>query len=139
MTRRIDRPEQQFQASLVKTLRSVLTPQTTFFAVPNGGFRSKVEAAIMVGQGVMPGVPDIVVVHDGRAFGLELKSPKGTLSTSQHAAHAILSYAGMKIEIARSTDEALMHLARWGIPTRIKVEGRRSRPDSGGARIGGRT
>jgi hypothetical protein len=40
--------------------------------VPNGGWRSPIEAAILKGLGVQPGVPDLILVRDGRPFALEL-------------------------------------------------------------------
>jgi hypothetical protein len=41
------------------------------FHVPNGGWRSPIEAAILKGQGVRPGVPDLVAIRDGLPFALE--------------------------------------------------------------------
>jgi hypothetical protein len=41
------------------------------FNVPNGGWRSPVEAAILKGQGVRPGVPDLIVIKDGLPCGLD--------------------------------------------------------------------
>lgn len=55
-----------------------------YFAIPNGGKRSKVEAAIMKGLGVRAGVPDICVLcRDGTVVFLELKSAKGTTTAAQ--------------------------------------------------------
>jgi hypothetical protein len=47
------------------------------FHVPNGGWRSPIEAAILKGQGVRPGVPDLIVIKDGFPFALELKAEGG--------------------------------------------------------------
>lgn len=119
MARR-NRPEQEFQASLVATLEKILTPETAVFAVPNGGARSKIEAAILKGQGVKAGVPDLVLIHDGRAFGLELKAMNGRLSPAQKERHADLAGAGMRIACARTIEDALRWLDHWQIPTRLK-------------------
>ena len=59
-----------------------------YWAVPNGGNRSKREASRLKAEGVKAGVPDITVVHDGMYYGLEVKkppttTPKGYLSKSQ--------------------------------------------------------
>ena len=35
------------------------------FHVPNGGWRSPIEAAILKGMGVRAGVPDLIVIKDG--------------------------------------------------------------------------
>jgi hypothetical protein len=114
------RREQTLQEKLVRALGFALTRETTFFAVPNGGARSRIEAAILNGQGVRAGVPDLIFISKGRAFGLELKSEKGELSNAQRAAHVALRDAGMRVEVARSLGEALEHLKDMGIPLRLK-------------------
>jgi hypothetical protein len=114
------RPEQVFQASLVRHLHMLLTPATYFFAVPNGGYRRRMEAGILIGQGVKPGVPDLIFIHDGRALGLELKSDKGRISDKQEFAHAAMRAAGAVIGLARNLDEALDFLKANGVPLRIK-------------------
>jgi hypothetical protein len=58
-------------------------PRTFAFHPANGGWRSRVEAAIMKGFGVKAGVPDIIAIRDGRAFALELKAPGGRLTPAQ--------------------------------------------------------
>jgi hypothetical protein len=60
-------------------------------------------------------LPDFVILSKGRSFGLALKSPNGTLSPAERAAHLALRDAGMRIEIARSLGEALEHLREMGI------------------------
>lgn len=125
------RPEQELQISLVSAPRYLLTPKTAMFHVPNGGFRSAAEAGIFHAMGVVAGVPDLVFVHDGRAFGLELKAEDGRLTEAQRNAHVRLRDAGMRIETVRGFDEALERLREFGIPLR---DGKRA----GGPRIGGR-
>ena len=118
--KRMRRPEQDFQASLVRTLGIALTRETTFFHIPNGGARSKIEAAIFKGLGVMPGLPDLVFINEGRIFGMELKAPNGRISNSQHAANVALTRAGMPpVAVIRDTQQALAQLRIWGLPTRI--------------------
>jgi hypothetical protein len=46
------------------------------FHVPNGGWRSPVEAAIQKGLGVKPGVPDLIVIKDGLPFGITAPAEK---------------------------------------------------------------
>lgn len=57
------------------------------FHVPNGGKRSKVEASWLKGSGVVSGIPDLVFVWRGHAYGFELKSEKGVVSDAQQAVH----------------------------------------------------
>lgn len=113
-------PEQDFQIALVQLLDVILTPRTRCFAVPNGGWRTHVEAAILKAMGVRPGIPDLQFIHDGRTYFLELKSEDGRLSRSQIEEHDRLRGAGAVIGEARTVDEALAFLKSNNIPLRIK-------------------
>ena len=55
-------------------------PAMFAFHPANGGWRSRVEAAILKGMGVRAGVPDIIAVKGGRGHALELKAPGGHLT-----------------------------------------------------------
>jgi hypothetical protein len=118
--RRMRRPEQVFQASLVKSLAMVLDPSCLMFAVPNGGWRTKREAAILIGQGVVPGIPDLMILFNGTAAGMELKAGRGATSDSQDKVHVRFARAGIPIAIIRTLDEALTFLDSAGVPFRIK-------------------
>jgi hypothetical protein len=48
-----------------------------FWHTPNGGHRSKSEACKMKMIGVMPGVPDLTIMHSGGVFFVELKKRTG--------------------------------------------------------------
>lgn len=121
--RRTRRPEQAFQASLVKSLRMIVPREVMVFAVPNGGWRSAAEGAIFIGQGVVPGMPDLMILHDGRAFGLELKAGKGKTSDAQERAHEALGRALIPVAVVRRLDEALDFLRLHRIPTRLGMAG----------------
>lgn len=69
-------------------------------------------------QGLTPGVPDLILIHGGRAFGLELKSKDGKLEDSQRDTFPKLREAGMRIEVARSHSEAISLIREMGIPLR---------------------
>ena len=71
------RPEAQVQVALCNHLRWRAKPGVFFFAVPNGGKRNVIEASHLKDQGVRPGVPDLILIHDGRTYGLELKADRG--------------------------------------------------------------
>jgi hypothetical protein len=62
------RPEQTIQRAVIEHLAVRRTPRTFAFHVPNGGARSKIEAAILKGLGVVAGVPDVIAIRDGRTF-----------------------------------------------------------------------
>jgi hypothetical protein len=57
--------------------------------------------------GVRSGTPDLIIIKAGRAYGLELKAPGGTLTPSQIAAHSLLISAGAMVATADKIDAAL--------------------------------
>src|SRR5947209_18770161 len=91
MTRRT---EQQIQRAVFQHLRARAAPGVFAFHVPNGGYRKPVEAAIMKGLGVVPGMPDVFAVHNGRCFSLELKAEGGRATDKQLATIAAMEAAG---------------------------------------------
>lgn len=118
--RRKSHPEDAFQIALVNDLRRILHPRVVMAAVPNGGYRTRAEAGILKAMGVLPGFPDLLFLWNGRAYGLELKAPKGKLSPAQKELHPRLAVAGMTVGVVRSLDEALDSLRAAGVPLRIK-------------------
>jgi hypothetical protein len=79
------------------------------FAVPNGGWRRRAEAAILIGEGVRPGIPDLfLAVARGSAGGLfiEMKTDTGVVSASQKQAHKILQDQGYRVVVARGFQAA---------------------------------
>lgn len=124
--RRMARPEQAMQTGLIKSLALILTAETRVVHVPNGGYRKKVEAAILIGMGVMPGFPDLLFISRGRAYGIELKTGDGELSDDQQEAYPVLIRAGMPIAVCRTAPEVIQQIRAWGIPTRIKNESDRA-------------
>lgn len=112
---RARRPEQAIQKAVFAHIKTRGAPGLFAFAVPNGGYRRPIEAAILKSQGVVPGVPDIVLIHKGRAFGLELKAPGGRMTERQLAAHAAMDEAGAFVCVAEGLDRAIRILEAWGL------------------------
>jgi hypothetical protein len=56
----------------------------------------------------MRGVPDIIVVKDGKFIGIEVKQPKGRQSPEQTAFQQQCEAAGGQYFIARSLDDVLV-------------------------------
>ena len=82
MTRRA-RPEDAIQRAIVQHYRMRAAPGVFMFAVPTGGWRSPVEAAILKATGTVPGIPDTIWLKDGKTYALELKAEGGRLSEAQ--------------------------------------------------------
>lgn len=92
-------------------------PRWGFFAchVPNGGRRDAREGARLKGMGVKAGVPDILIVKDGRADWIELKADTGRVSPAQRDMHCTLVERGCRIIVCRSIDEVIAALKAWEI------------------------
>ena len=81
-----------------------------FFAIPNGGKRNLVTAKIMRDEGVIPGIPDLMLAAPS-ASGLhglfiELKTARGSVSQAQRKAHAALEDQGYRVAVARGYEAA---------------------------------
>jgi hypothetical protein len=92
---------------------------------PAGGWRSPTEAAIFRGLGTVPGVPDLLIVHAGHLYCLELKAAGGRLTDIQLATQARLRAAGATVATAVELDAALAQLEQWKL-LRPDVSARRA-------------
>lgn len=110
------RQEDQVQRAVVEHLLYRRRPGVAWFAVPNGGARSRIEASIMKGLGVRAGVPDLILIFEGRTYGLELKRAKGgRTSDAQLSMMKELQDAGAMCAVAAGLDAALKQLQDWGL------------------------
>jgi len=109
------RPEQTLQRAVLDHLRWRGMPGLFVFHYPPGGWRSSVEAAILKGLGVTPGVPDLLILHQGKLHALELKSARGRLTTIQAETQHRMRVAGALAATAIGIDEALERLEAWGL------------------------
>ena len=108
-------PEAAIQRAVFQHLRARGAPGVFAFAVPNGGYRRTVEAAILKGIGVVAGVPDIIAIHEGRVYALELKAEGGRATPKQQEAIAAMEAAGAFTAIAEGLGRALAVLEAWGL------------------------
>ena len=108
-------PERLIQTAVVEHLAWRAIPGLWWTHFPAGGLRNRTVAAQLKAAGSKPGVPDILLLAQGRLFGLELKSERGRLSTDQISTHAAMRDAGAVIGVAGGVDEALDLLAEWGL------------------------
>lgn len=106
-------PEQQIQKAVVAHLKARGVPGLFWFHPPNGGARTAIEAAIFKGLGVKAGVPDLVLLHEGRFYGLELKREDGNPTVAQVACMEAINASGGFACIAHGLDRALAVLEQW--------------------------
>lgn len=77
------------------------------FHVPNGGKRSKIEALQLKASGVVAGVPDLIILNNGKAYGLELKTEIGAIRDTQIKLHTIWVNNGIEVLISRDFDSSV--------------------------------
>ena len=119
----IDRPEQVIHRAAIQHLRQRAVPGVVFWHTPNGaalgGKRNRkgisIQGSIMKGLDVRPGVSDIVALHAGRFFALELKAPGGRPTEAQCEFLADVARAGGFTAVAEGIDAALRALEGWGL------------------------
>jgi hypothetical protein len=106
------------QRAVVQWLR---LKRVLFCAVPNGGWRSKAEAAIFIGLGLERGVPDILIFDPPPAnehavgVALEMKRQKGgRLSPEQKGWLQELADRRWVSLVARGAKEAIGELQKLG-------------------------
>jgi len=88
-------------------------------AIPNGGYRTPVEAARFKGEGVRAGFPDMILPvarHGYHALAIELKRRKGagsTVSDGQKAWIAYLTAQGWRAVVCYGADEAIREIENY--------------------------
>lgn len=113
--------EDQLQTTLADWLH-IVSPACLWWHTPNGGWRSKREAARFKKMGVLSGVPDLVFVGMPKcriAF-IELKTAKGRLSDNQQAFIDRCAALSVSVHVIATDDtsrlitEVNRLLKRWG-------------------------
>lgn len=114
-SRAIRRPEDAIQRAVFQHIRARGVPGLVAWHTPNGGKRKPIEAAIFKSMGVRAGVADIIAVHQGKIFALELKAEGGRPSESQLEFLADIEKQGAFTAMPRGLDAALATLEAWGL------------------------
>ena len=120
--RRIYR-EDLIQATLVQHIEARGVPGLVYISVPNGGARSAREGARFKATGVKAGVADLIFLHAGTAFALEIKhdgdkrtkTKPGRLTKEQEDFGVRWVKAGGRHFVAHGLDEALTACEYWGL------------------------
>jgi hypothetical protein len=117
MSRR-HRPEDCVQRAVCRHLQIRGVRGLLWWHTPNGGKRRPIEAAILRGLGVRAGVADLILLHAGRMFALDLKAESGRPTAAQMQFmsdfNAAVAPNGGAC-IAHGLDRALRVLDTWGL------------------------
>jgi hypothetical protein len=110
------RTEQQIHVAVVEHLRMRGKRGLLFWHTPQGAhYSSRAQGGIMKGLGGLAGVSDLLLMHAGRFFALELKAPKGKPTGAQLAFLKAFWENGGHAEYADSLDGAIKTLENWGL------------------------
>src|SRR5262245_22648959 len=107
------RPEQLIHKAVAAHLMARAYPEVVFLHPANGGARSAIEGAIFKSLGVVPGAPDLLLWHAGKAYAIELKSESGRVSETQAAMLKRLTNAGVATAVCYGIDQAIACLEGW--------------------------
>jgi len=80
-------------------------PRHCIFSVPNGGHRSKSEAARFKATGLVAGVSDLIVIQPNRIIFVELKLEKGKQQKNQIEFETRVKLLGFEYYVVRSLEE----------------------------------
>lgn len=116
-------PERALQITIVNALEPLLTPSTFLTHFPagrssGGGLAGIIRGKNLKRMGLKPGVPDLLLIHKGQAYFLEVKADTDE-SDVQIQCHTDLKAAGARVATVRSLDDALYWVQRWDIPLRM--------------------
>lgn len=104
--------ESQIQRQMVAWFR-LQYPKFIIAAVPNGGFRNKLEASIMKAEGVLAGFSDLIIIADGNVLFVEVKTAKGYQSDLQKEFQANVERMGFQYSVCRSLQDFQLTFEKW--------------------------
>jgi hypothetical protein len=107
------REEWREQERLVELLSTYLDPETTFFSSLENQPLSQLSGIFRRRRGIRAGLPDLLIICNGKAVFVELKSAAGVATRAQKQVRLELLAAGAVWYMARSARAALtaLHLA----------------------------
>lgn len=107
-------PEEQIHRSIATYLR-IKHPAILFYHPANGEKRGIQAAVRLKAMGVVPGVPDLVLIMpDGTHGYMEIKPEGKYLSPVQKTFHAELRNRNVLVATVRSLDDVAETLREWG-------------------------
>lgn len=112
--------ERDLQIQVMDYLKWALADNAVAFHIPMGGSRNRLEAINLKRMGTTAGVPDIEILHRGRALFVELKLGKGALSDSQKHMIPRIEQAECPVAVCRSLNDVKLFLHNCGVPLRTE-------------------
>jgi hypothetical protein len=107
--------ENAIQRCVFQHLRQRGAPDVFAFHPRNEGRDQRTLAGINTGLGVIPGLPDVIIIKGGITFALELKTTTGKLSRAQTGVLIEMRRCGCDTGYAMGLDAALAWMEERGI------------------------
>ena len=102
--------EHDHQKAVVHWLRH-FHPHLIIAAIPNGEQRSRTTGAKLKAEGVLAGMPDLVIcLPNGGTLWVEMKNEVGSVSKSQKEVHSRLETLGHTVIVGYGAKEAIKAL-----------------------------
>lgn len=113
-------PEQEIQINFMAYIAQSGVDGLFVFHVPNGQNVGPFVGTKLQRMGLVAGMPDLMLIHKGHIFGLEIKNdkPRGKLSTAQHLTMAALREAGVECAVAYGIQDCIDQLDAWRLTKR---------------------
>lgn len=120
--------EHPLQKQIADVLRLEIAPPgkvsrhgVVWWCVDHANYAGEVPG-IRVGRGIIAGVPDVLILHLGAAFMIEIKAEDGELSDAQRAVLCAVLAARGRVAVARDAGEVIETLDYWKIPRARRVK-----------------
>jgi hypothetical protein len=121
-------PEHPLQKQIVDVLTIEIAPPgkvspdgVVWWCVDVANYAGEVPG-IRVGRGIIAGIPDLLLLHHGAAFVIEIKAEDGTVSDAQRGVLTAVLAARGRVAVARDAAEVLTILDYWRIPRKRRVK-----------------
>lgn len=99
--------------NIARYLNAALGDRFFWTTIPAGG-GGLIRGKQLKAKGYIAGVPDILLVKESRAYWIEIKVGKGTLSANQKTLLPVLERNGMPTAVCRDVYEVEDVLKKWG-------------------------
>lgn len=113
------REEDALQKSVVHLLRMVLPRSSIIHHSRNegnrGGKRGIIDGQRAKAMGQFAGFADLILIHGGQVYFIELKTKGGRMASSQRNFRTLVEDQGLPYALCRSVDEVRAVLADWGV------------------------
>lgn len=107
-------PERALQSAVAEYLTWALPAGSFFSALPGG------DGKMTRAPGYVSGLPDLMVVVDGRVYFIELKSQKGRASEAQKLVAPKILASGSYYRICRSINDVYEYLSFHGVQLKVR-------------------